>query len=62
MFTRTLAASVLPRTGRLRAVVPSLRQVRSQLTAHRQRSLSVQDRVDRVRARCNERYGYGRRS
>ena len=62
MLNRTLAASVLPRSGRLRAAVPSLRQVRQRLAESRQRSLQVQDRVERARARCNERYIYGRRS
>ncbi len=62
MLNRTLAASVLPRSGWRRAVIPNLRSVRLRLSDHRQRSLRVQDRVDRVRARCNERYGYGRRS
>ncbi len=62
MLNRTLAASVLPRSGRLRAAVPSLRQVRLRLTYSRQRSLLVQERVDRARTRCNQRYGYGRRS
>ena len=62
MLNRTLAASVLPRRGRWRVAVPSLRQVRLRLIDGRQRSLLVQERVDRTRARCNERYGYGRRS
>ncbi len=62
MLNRTLAASVLPRSGRLRAAVPNLRQVRLRLAKTRQRSMQVQDRVDRARARCTERYGYGRRS
>ena len=62
MLNRTLAASVLPRQGRWRAAVPSLKQVRLRLIEGRQRSLLVQERVDRTRARCNERYGYGRRS
>jgi hypothetical protein len=62
MLNRTLTASVLPRSGRLRAAVPTLRQVRLRLAATRQRSLLVQERVDRARTRCNERYGYGRRS
>jgi hypothetical protein len=62
MLNRTLAASVLPRSGRLRAAVPSLRQVRLSLMNSRRRSLLVQERVDRARARCNDRYGYGRRS
>ena len=62
MLNRTLAASVLPRSGRLRAAIPSLRQVRLRLMSTRQRSLLVQERVDRARARCNARYGYGRRS
>jgi len=62
MLNRTLTASVLPRTGRWRAAVPSLRQVRLRLTATRQHSLLVQERVDRARVRCNERHGYGRRS
>jgi hypothetical protein len=61
MLTRTLAATVLPR-GRLRAALPSLSMVRLRLTTTRQRSLLVQERVDRARTRCNERYGYGRRS
>ena len=62
MLTRTLAESVLPRRGRWRAAIPSLRQVRLRLSESRRRSLLVQDRVDRAVARCNERYGYGRRS
>jgi hypothetical protein len=62
MLTRTLAATVLPRGGRWRAALPSLSTVRLRLTATRQRSLLIQERVDRARARCNERYGYGRRS
>lgn len=62
MLNRTLAASVLPRSGRLQAAVPRLRQVWLRLVGTWQRSLEVQDRVERARARCNERYGYGRRS
>lgn len=62
MLTRTPAANVLLRRERLRAALPNLRQVRSRLSESRQHSLLVQDRVDRVIARCNERYGYGRRS
>jgi hypothetical protein len=62
MLNRTLTASVLPRSGRLRAALPSLRQVGLRLTNTRQRSLLVQQRVERARTRCNERYGYGRRS
>lgn len=61
MLNRTPAASLLPR-GRLRAVLPNLRAIRVSLTAPRQRSLLVQERVERARTRCNERYGYGRRS
>jgi hypothetical protein len=62
MLNRTMTASVLPRSGRWRAAVPSLRQVRLRLTASRERSLVMQERVDRARARCNERHGYGRQS
>ena len=62
MLNRTLAASAPPRGERLRAAVPSLRQVRQQLTTIRQRSLQIQERVDRARSRCNERHGYGRHS
>lgn len=62
MCNRTPTASALPRGGRLRAVLPNLRTVRLRLPHPRRRSLLVQERVDRARARCNERYGYGRRS
>lgn len=62
MMTRIQATSVLPRGRRVRVAVPSLRAVRRHLSGARKRSLLVQERVDRTRARCNERYGYGRRS
>jgi hypothetical protein len=62
MLNRTPTASALPRGGRLRAVLPNLGTVRLRLPRPRRRSLLVQERVDRARARCNERYGYGRRS
>jgi hypothetical protein len=62
MWNRTLAASVLPRGGRWRVVLPSLGGLRLSLAERRRRSLLVQERVDRARARCNERHGYGRRS
>lgn len=61
-MTRTQATSALPRGRRLRVAVPSLRALRQQLSGARQRSLLVQERVDRTHARCNQRYGYGRRS
>ena len=47
MLTRTLAASVLPRSGRLRAALPNLRRFGLRLTDPRQRSLLMQDRADR---------------
>ena len=62
MSNRTETASVLPQRGRWRAVLPNLRGVRLSLPGPYRRSLTVQERVDRARARCNERYGYGRRS
>jgi hypothetical protein len=62
MLNRTLAASVLPRSGRLRAVLPSLAKVGLSLATARRRSLLVQERVDRARARHYERHGYGRHS
>lgn len=62
MLTPMQATSALPRAGRVRVALPSWRAVRWQLSGARRRSLLVQERVDRARARCNERYGYGRRS
>jgi len=61
MLTRTLAASVLPRGGRLRAAVPSWRLLALRLTEAWQRSLMVQERAEAARARSTERYGSGRR-
>ena len=62
MLSRTLAASVLPRGGRLRATVPSWRTVRLRLTGVRRRSLLIQERAESARRRHTERYGYGRRT
>lgn len=61
MLTRTLAASVLPRNGRLRAALPSWRQLALRLAHARRRSLLMQDRAEAVRARCTERHLDGRR-
>lgn len=57
MLTRTLAASVLPRSGRLRAAMPSWRLLALRLTESWQRSLMMQERVEAARARNTDRYG-----
>ena len=57
MLTRTLAASVLPRGGRLRAALPSWRLLALRLTEAWQRSLMIQERAQAARARCTDRYG-----
>ncbi len=57
MLTRTLAASVLPRGGRLRAALPSWRLLALRLTEAWQRSLMIQERAEAARARCTDRYG-----
>jgi len=61
MLTRTLAASVLPRRGRMRAALPSWRMLAMRLSDARQRSLLMQERADAARARSTARYGNGRR-
>lgn len=62
MLNRTLAASVLPRSGRrLRAALPSWRMLALRLTEAWQRSLMMQERADEARARSTTRYGNGRR-
>ena len=61
MLTRIQAISVLPRGRRVRLALPSWRAVGPRLSGARQRSLLVQERAERARARCAERYGYGRR-
>jgi hypothetical protein len=61
MLTRTLAASVLPRTGRLRAAIPSRRMLALRLTQARRRSLLIQERTEAARARSTDRYLKGRR-
>ena len=57
MLTRTLAASILPRSGRLRAAMPSWRLLALRLTEAWQRSLMVQERAEAARARNTDRYG-----
>jgi hypothetical protein len=61
MLTRTLAATVWPGGGRLRAALPSWRALTLRLARTRQRSLLMQDRADAARARCTDRYLNGRR-
>ncbi len=61
MLTRTLAASVLPRTGRLRAALPSRRTLVLRLADARRRSLLIQERTEAARARSIDRYRGGRR-
>ncbi len=61
MLTRTLAASVLPREGRLRAVLPVWRLLAVRLIEAWQRSLLIQERADAARARATERHRDGRR-
>jgi hypothetical protein len=57
MLTRTLVASVLPRSGRLRAAMPSWRLLVLRLTEAWQRSLMMQERAEAARARNTDRYG-----
>ena len=61
MLIRTQAASVLPREGRLRSALPSLRQVRLRLARARQRSLMIQERMEADRIRYAKRHGHGLR-
>ncbi len=61
MLTRTQVASVLPRSGRLRAALPSWRLLALRLTEAWLRSLMMQERADAARARSTERYGNGQR-
>ena len=61
MLTRTLAASVLPSAGRLRAAMPIWRLLALRLIEAWQRSLLVQERADAARARHTERHRDGRR-
>ncbi|HEX3616178.1 MAG TPA: hypothetical protein VHU61_06550 [Solirubrobacteraceae bacterium] len=61
MLSRTLAASVLPREGRLRSALPSLRQVRLRLAEARHRSLLIQERMEADRVRRAKRHGHGLR-
>jgi hypothetical protein len=61
MLTRIQAASVLPREGRLRSALPSLRQVRLRLAEARHRSLVIQQRMEADRIRYAKRHGRGMR-
>jgi hypothetical protein len=61
MLTRIQAASVLPREGRLRSALPSLRQVWLRLARARYRSLMIQERMEADRIRYAERHGHGLR-
>jgi hypothetical protein len=61
MLHRTLAASVLPRNGRWRTVLPNWRTLTRRLAAARDRSLLIQERMDADRIRYAERHGHGRR-
>jgi hypothetical protein len=61
MLTRTLAASVMPREGRLRSALPSLRQIRRRLADARYRSLVIQERMEADRIRYAKRHGHGLR-
>jgi len=62
MLSRTLVASVLPRTGRLRPARPSWRTLMVRLSDTRQRSLRIQERAAVHRARSSQTYLRGRRS
>jgi hypothetical protein len=62
MLTRTLAASVLPRSGRLRAAMPRGRMLVLRLDQARRRSLLMQERANAARERSTQRYLNGRRS
>lgn len=57
MLTRTLAASVLPREGRLRRLLPNLRRAWLRLAQARYRSLVIQERIEADRNRYAERHG-----
>jgi hypothetical protein len=61
MLNRTLAASVLPRSGRLRAARPSWRALMARLGQARRRSLLIQERLEADRIRYAERHGHGLR-
>jgi hypothetical protein len=61
MFTRTLAASVLPRRGRLRSALPSWSTIFRRLAEARYRSLAIQQRMEADRIRYAERHGHWRR-
>lgn len=57
MLSRTMAASVLPREGRLRSAVPSWRAIVRRLAEARYRSLRIQERMEADRIRYAERHG-----
>lgn len=58
MLNRTLAASVLPREGRLRSAIPSWSAIVRRLADARHRSLIIQERMEADRIRYAERHGH----
>ncbi len=59
MLSRMLAASVLPRGGWPRSLRPGWRATLVMLANSRRRSLQIQERVERARARHIERHASG---
>jgi hypothetical protein len=58
MLNRTMTASVLPREGRLRSVIPSWSAIFRRLADARYRSLMIQERIEADRIRYAERRGH----
>jgi hypothetical protein len=56
-----MAASVLPRKGRLRSAQPSWRVIARRLNEARYRSLAIQQRMEADRIRYAKRHGNGLR-